>query len=186
MKNENIEYNIIYSDRKTLCIQINAKGEVTVRAPRKTGKERIEAFVESRRDWIVSHRNMLRSENGEPPELFTKGELKTLADEVAPLLAARTAYFASIIGVTYNKITVRAQRTRYGSCSSSGNISYNCILALFPPEVIDYVIIHELCHRKHMDHSKKFWSEVAKYCPDYKSCVKWQKTEARKLIARIP
>ena len=180
-----IWYMIVYSNRKTLCIQINSKGEVIVRVPRSAGIERIKEFVDSKEKWITAHIEKMKCAE-DPIESFTKEDLNRFAREIAPVLSERTAYFAKKMGVTYNRITIRAQHTRFGSCSSNGNINYNCILALFPPEVTDYVIIHELAHRRHMDHSKTFWSTVAKYCPDYKKRVEWLKTKGSIIIRRIP
>ena len=94
------------------------------------------------------------------------------------------AYFAKQIGATYGRITIRNQKTRWGSCSSKGNLNFNCLLMLAPSEVIDYVVVHELCHRKEMNHSKAFWSEVEKVLPDYKAHVKWLKDEGGNIMRR--
>ena len=101
------------------------------------------------------------------------------AVEVVP---KRVAHYAARMGVTYGRITIRHQRTRWGSCSSNGNLNFNCLLMLAPPEVLDYVVVHELCHRKYMNHSKQFWAEVAKVMPDYKKCERWLKEEGSLLI----
>lgn len=71
------------------------------------------------------------------------------------------------------RITIRSQRTRWGSCSSKGNLNFNCLLVLFPPEVIDSIVVHELCHRKHMNHSPQFYAEIEKVFPEYKKWHKW-------------
>jgi hypothetical protein len=83
----------------------------------------------------------------------------------------RVAYHAQIMGITYGRISVRDQKTRWGSCSSKGNLNFNYRLYYMPQHLMDYVIIHELSHRRQMNHSKLFWAEVQKYCPDYKKCV---------------
>ena len=90
------------------------------------------------------------------------------------------------MGVSFERITIRAQKTRWGSCSNGGNLNFNCLLMLSPPEIRDYVVIHELCHRKHMNHSPGFWREVAKHCPDYARHRKWLKDRGGALIARLP
>lgn len=94
----------------------------------------------------------------------------------------RVEYFAKVIGVTYGKITIRNQKTRWGSCSSKGNLNFNCLLMLAPSEVLDYVVVHELCHRKQMNHSKAFWLEVEKVLPNYKEVRKWLKEEGSQMI----
>ena len=88
------------------------------------------------------------------------------------------------MGVTYGRITIRNQKTRWGSCSSKGNLNFNCLLMLTPPEVIDYVVVHELCHRKEMNHSKAFWDEVAHVLPDYEKARLWLKTEGDMIMRR--
>ena len=75
--------------------------------------------------------------------------------------------------MTYGRITIRAQRSRWGSCSSKGNLNFNCLLMLTPSEIRDYVVVHELCHRIELNHSAYFWAEVARILPDYKECRKW-------------
>ena len=80
----------------------------------------------------------------------------------------KTRKFAAQMGVTYGRITIRAQRTRWGSCSSKGNLNFNYLLYYLPEELMDYVVIHELAHRKHMNHSSYFWREVERYCSDYR------------------
>jgi len=90
------------------------------------------------------------------------------------------------VGVDYGRITIRSQRTRWGSCSAKGNLNFNCLLMLCPEEVRDYVVIHELCHRKELNHSPKFWAEVEKVCPDHARQRKWLKENGGSLIARLP
>ena len=101
------------------------------------------------------------------------------------MVTERVQFYAPLIGVTYNQIAIRAQHTRWGSCSSKGNLNFNCLLALVPPEVLDYVVVHELCHRKELNHSDRFWNEVGKILPDYKDRKKWLKDNGSNLIARI-
>ena len=83
-------------------------------------------------------------------------------------ITKRASYFARLMGVSYRNITIREQKTRWGSCSSEKNLNFNWKLILAPPEVLDYVVVHELAHRKEMNHSKAFWNIVERYLPDYK------------------
>jgi len=92
--------------------------------------------------------------------------------EIKERFLAKVEYYAGIMGVTYGRITVRNQKTRWGSCSSKGNLNFNYRLAYLPEELFDYVVVHELAHRIHMNHSESFWQTVARYYPDYLSCKK--------------
>lgn len=143
----------------------------------------IRAFVKSKGSWIEKTRAKVKKDMSEPP--FSGDELRIMANDLRPVLSEKVRYFASVMNVRYGRITIRAQKTRYGSCSSKGNLNFNCILSLMPDRIVDYVVIHELCHLKHMDHSKEFWAEVEKYCSDYKDRRKWLKENGGKLISRI-
>jgi predicted metal-dependent hydrolase len=92
------------------------------------------------------------------------------------------AYYAEKLGVSYGKITLRQQKTRWGSCAANGNLNFNWLLILAPPEVLDYVVVHELCHRREMNHSQAFWKEVEKILPDYRERQKWLKDNGWRLM----
>ena len=108
-----------------------------------------------------------------------------LREKARAVVTEKVQYYAPLVGVTYNQIAIRAQHTRWGSCSNKGNLNFNCLLALVPPEVLDYVVVHELCHRKELNHSERFWNEVTKILPDYKVRKKWLKDNGSNLIARL-
>lgn len=97
------------------------------------------------------------------------------------LLAVKTAFWAKKIGVSPNRIIIKEQKTRWGSCSSLGNINYNWRIIMAPENIIDYLVIHELCHLQHMNHSANFWQLVADYSPNYMDCKNWLKTNGTKL-----
>ena len=177
-----IQYSIIRSDRKTIAIQIQPDGKVLVRAPKRMRMEEIKRFVESKAEWIEKHLSNRTEQN---QQKLTDRELKALREKARALVTDSVQYYAPLIGVTYNQIAIRAQHTRWGSCSSKGNLNFNCLLALVPMEVLDYVVVHELCHRKELNHSDRFWNEVANILPDYKCRKKWLKDNGSNLIARI-
>ena len=177
-----VQYSIIRSDRKTIAIQIQPDGKVLVRAPKRMRMEEIKIFVESKAEWIEKHLSNRTTFN---QEKLTDQEMKMLREKARALVTEKVQYYAPLIGVTYNQIAIRAQHTRWGSCSSKGNLNFNCLLALVPIEVLDYVVVHELCHRKELNHSDRFWNEVAKILPDYKVRKKWLKDNGSNLIARI-
>ncbi len=183
MKEQPIPCQIIRSDRKTISIQITPEGQVVVRCPKRMSTADIRKFVESKSDWITGHLSKQAARPAIVP--FTAEEIRALAQKALAVIPERVAYYAPRVGVTYGNITIRNQRSRWGSCSSQGNLNFNCLLMLAPPEVLDYVVVHELCHRKEMNHSVKFWAEVARILPGYSIQRKWLKENGGALIARL-
>ena len=175
-----IPYTLVRSDRKTLAIQITPAGEVILRCPRRMSKKAAEAFLSEKREWVEAHRSRCR-----PLTPLTQAELLWLVDSAKVDLTERTCRLAAQAGVDYGRITIRSQHTRWGSCSSRGNLNFNCLLMLCPEAVRDYVVIHELCHRIHMDHSPSFWAEVEKLCPDYRQHRRWLKENGASLLGRL-
>ena len=119
------------------------------------------------------------------PLRLTEEELAALVKQAKKVIPPRVAERARQIGVTYGRIAIRKQKSLWGSCSAKGNLNFNCLLMLCPEDVLDYVIVHELCHRKELNHSVRFWTEVARILPDYKQPLKWLKNEGQSIIARI-
>ena len=179
---EKIPYHLVRSDRKTMAIQIK-NGQVVVRAPHRALIRHIEEFLESKRAWIEKGIARQNAVPQYPP--FTAEEVRTMADAALVDIPKRVAYFAPIVGVTYGRITIRNQRTKWGSCSSKGNLNFNCVLMLSPEWVRDYIVVHELCHRKEMNHSVAFWAEVARVCPNYKEAEAWLKANGSATIERF-
>ncbi len=145
----NTEVTVIKSKRKTISIQIKPN-EIIVRAPTRMKQNEIEKFVETKRSWIEKHLQSVSEkqkllQNTEP---YTEEEIKYFIARAKEIISPKVEFYADKVGVTYNKITIRCQRTRWGSCSSKGNLNFNCLLALLPDEIIDSVVVHELCHRK--------------------------------------
>lgn len=181
------EITIIHSKRRTLSIQVK-HGEIIARAPMRMKEQDIYRFIESKKQWIEKHLSALsekqKSLDGIRP--FTDEEIKALSVKAKVIISERVKLFAPRIGVTYNRITIRCQRTRWGSCSSKGNLNFNCLLVLLPDEIIDSVVVHELCHLKHMNHSPQFYAEITNVFPDYKRCHLWLTQNGGMYLARIP
>ena len=181
-----MQYQLIRSDRKTLGLQIK-RGEIIVRAPKHLPQARIDAFVEAHREWIKTH--LARSEAREkrydelPP--LTIEDIRKLADEACEVIPQRVRHYAPLVGVTYGRITIRNQRSRWGSCSAKGNLNFNCLLMLAPPQVLDSVVVHELCHRKEMNHSPRFYKEVRRVFPEYDKWHGWLKQNGESLMRRL-
>ena len=185
-----IKIEIIRSSRKTLAIEIRPDMRVIVRAPYQASGSYIEQFISARADWIAEHLRMQEQKNRQcddalPVKKLSNNDIKKLADKACTCIPERVAHFAPLVGVTYGRITIRNQRTRWGSCSSRGNLNFNCLLMLTPLEVIDYVVVHELCHRKELNHSARFWNEVARVLPGYAEQEKWLKTHGNEIMKRM-
>ena len=178
-----IEYQIKRSSRRTLAIHITPEGTVEVRCPMTMPKATVESFVESKRGWIEKHLQALSTKPQEPK--LTEAERQTLARQAGEVFLERVSYYAPLVGVSFGRITIRCQRSRWGSCSSKGNLNFNCLLMLSPPEVLDYVVVHELCHLKEMNHSPKFYAEVLRVFPEYRKWQKWLKDKGDLIMARV-
>lgn len=170
---------VIRSNRKTMSIEITKEAEVLVRAPYRMPNSEIQRFLNDKADWIEKHIEKARTAKQDSRERLTEEQIRELADKAIEVLPKRVAYFANVMGVTYGRITIRNQKTLWGSCSSKGNLNFNCMLMKTPPEIQDYVVVHELCHRREMNHSKRFWAEVEKVLPDYRERRKWLKENGR-------
>lgn len=183
----NLELKIIYSLRKTIALELK-QGSLTIRAPRGIPRKEINAFLEAKRSWIEKHLAKMQKHQESLPQMepFTMEELQQLSKKALTIIPPKVQQYATIVGVDYGRITIRTQRTRWGSCSSRGNLNFNCLLLLFPEEVIDYVVVHELCHRKHMNHSADFYKEIERVLPEYRKYQRWLKENGSLALSRLP
>ena len=170
-----------------MVLEVTEEGRVIVRAPMRIPQAEIERFIQKKSQWIERSLEEMQRRKLENCNLekLSMEEIRLLADKALKVFPEKTAFFAKKMGVTYGKITIRNQKSRWGSCSAKGNLNYNCILMLAPEEVQDYVVVHELCHRKEMNHSERFWNEVEKVLPDYKERRAWLKEHGSALIERM-
>ena len=176
---------LIRARRKTLSIRITQEGNLEIRAPLGMPKGEIEAFLKEKAQWIETHRAKVLAEYTQGQEApLGEEEILTLAEQMRQRLPEKLNRHAASMGVTFGNVTIRCQQTRWGSCSSRGNLNFNCLLMLAPEEVLDYVVVHELAHRKQMNHSALFWQEVARECPDYKKPLRWLKDRGGALLSR--
>lgn len=195
-----LEYTLIRSARKTISIEITPDCRVVVRAPKRCSNQEIQEFVMSREPWARKHlskmeeRNALRKEMLGEIQPLTEAELEELTAAAKKEFPERVRKWTFIVfekdltklGKLNGRVTIRHQKTRWGSCSSKGTLNFNCLLMLAPEDVRDYVVVHELCHLLHMDHSQKFWAEVRRAMPHYKEPLKWLKQNEVALMARLP
>ena len=181
-----LKYQVIYSRRKTLGLEIR-EGKLIVRAPAGTARTEIEKLIRDKRRWIETHleKSRKRAESAAAAPKLSYGELQALGEQAVKVIPERAKYYAKKIGVQPKKITIRNQKTRWGSCSAGGNLNFNCLLMLAPTEVLDSVIVHELCHMKEMNHSERFYREVYRVFPEYDRCHRWLKEHGAELLARM-
>lgn len=176
---------LIRARRKTLSIRITQEGNLEIRAPLGMPKGEIEAFLKEKAQWIETHRAKVLAEYAQGQEApLGEEEILTLAEQMRQGLPEKLSRHAASMGVTFGRVTIRCQQTRWGSCSSRGNLNFNGLLMLAPEEVLDYVVVHELAHRKQMNHSALFWQEVERECPDYKKSLRWLKDRGGALLSR--
>lgn len=185
--NDETEFSVTRSKRKSISIEIK-EGNVLVRAPLGMKDKEIERFLLLKKDWIDKHLEIYaeRQEKLKNLKPYSKEELKEIKNEAKRKIPERVKLYAEKLGVDYNRIAIRCQHTLWGSCSSAGNLNFNCLLVLLPEEALDSVVVHELCHRKHMNHSAKFYAEVEKAFPEYKKWHKWLNENGRLYLSRLP
>lgn len=181
----NIPFQVVRSSRKTIAIQINRDGTVIVRAPRRCSQVAIDAFVQEKQEWILKQLTLCSQKETEKenrrvkvgilcmPE--TETGCLTYRSQAKQVFARKVAWYAQQMQVSYGTIAIREQKTRWGSCSSRGNLNFNWRLILAPEPVLDYVVVHELAHRKEMNHSTRFWGIVEEMMPDYRQYRGWLK-----------
>lgn len=187
LMNHPFEYDIIYSSRKTIAIQVTRDSRVLVRSPKGCSRSYIDTFVSRNEKWILKHLARAReleeqknSDSSAHPPLSAKDRSRYI--EIArDIFTRKTDYYARIMDVSYGRISIREQKTRWGSCSSKGNLNFNWRLILAPAEVLDYIVVHELAHRREMNHSKAFYAIVESVLPDYRSAQKWLREKGQTL-----
>ena len=220
-----MDYTVVRSDRKTLCIQIGPEGEVIVRAPRRCAESYIDAFVQSKAQWIESHRakqlETLEAQRefclktgdtlsfcGRPLTVkiapgcrvylskttvyLPRGDVQSIQEPLLsaykkaamPYLLERLDHWGNRMGISYRELKLSTAASRWGSCSRDGVIRISAYLLFAPEEAIDYVLIHELSHRKVFNHSPAFWAVVETYMPDWRHWRQELKVLARRLYAQ--
>ena len=161
------EYRLIRSRRRSLALQISPEGELIVRAPLRMSQREIDALVARHRDWIARHKEQFRQRQAAHPEP-TEEERQALIRRAKEELPPKAARYAALLGVRPTRITITGARTRFGSCSGKNALSFSWRLMQYPEEAIDYVVVHELAHIRHHDHSPAFYDLIASVMPDHK------------------
>lgn len=182
-----LPYTLVRSSRKSCAISIDSEGQITVRVPLRISQKEIEHLLVEKRIWIIT-RYLEAEKHRQNRPVSNLTDIQRVALEKRYIAAAkeyfpkRVAYFIQFTGGSYNRISIRDQKTRWGSCSARGTLSFNWRLMLAPPTIADYVIVHELCHLTYMNHSADFWHKVESVYPDYRTARKWLKDHGNDLV----
>ncbi len=161
-----MKYELIYSKRRTIGLSIK-DGTLIVRAPYRTPQKTVESVIKRHEAWILKNteKSLLKKEKYGN---LTEEKIKELKLEAKTYLIDKTKYYSDLMGLKYGRITITSAKTRFGSCSSKGNISFSYRLMLYPEPAREYVVVHELAHLVEMNHSPAFYKIVASVLPDYK------------------
>lgn len=182
-----LPYTLIRSNRKSCSISITPDGRITVRVPLRISDREIRHLLTDRQTWIITkYLEQQQKQARMPVSDLTDTQRAALTQRyiaaAREYFPKRAAHFQQFTGGTYNRITIRDQKTRWGSCSARGTLSFNWRLMLAPPAILDYVVVHELCHLTHMNHSPAFWQAVEAVCPDYRDSRRWLKEHGQELV----
>lgn len=161
------DYTVVRSARKTLGLQVCRDGKVIVRAPLSADDDYIAKSVDKHREWIEQNIIKQKQRAAARPEP-NEQEIMRLRQAAKEVLPQRVRYFSDLTGLYPTSIKITAAKSRFGSCSAKNGICFSLFLMQYPLEAIDYVVLHELAHIKHHNHSAAFYSLIEKYMPDYK------------------
>ena len=167
-----MEYEVVYSKRKTIGLKVTPELKLVVHAPRGLNRKIIDEIVQKHSSWIEKRINIIKEQP--LPKAVLPNEILELKEKTKEIVLPLVKKYAEQVGVTYTKVNITSAKKVFGSCTSKKHLNFSFRLALYPISAIEYVVVHELCHIKEMNHSKKFWCEVGKILPDYK--------ERRKLL----
>jgi predicted metal-dependent hydrolase len=162
---KNISYTLKrFSRQKCVRFSVSREKALLVTAPKRTPLYWIEGVLVKQQEWILRAFDSFKNE----PSYRQIGSYKTHKEKARSLISERLIHWNQFYNFQYGRISIRNQKTRWGSCSRKGNLNFSWKLAVLPEDLADYVIVHELCHLKEFNHSAKFWGLVAKTIPDYK------------------
>ena len=163
-----ISYTIKESVRaRRLRLTIRPDGSIAVSVPRRVSEKIVEGFVLQKARWILRKLNYVRKRKERIPLDSVSGNYTQDKDRALSLVQERIEYFNSHYSFRFNTLRIKNQRTRWGSCSRRGALNFNYRIVLLPAHLADYIIVHELCHLKELNHSNAFWSLVSRFIPNH-------------------
>lgn len=186
-----IEYELIRSKRRSVGFEVKPGGRIIIKIPNRMPLSSLSQMIEAKKDWLYQAylrqsskedvSQLRQEEKSDPRLIYLEKKYRQAAKQY---IYERVEYYLPLTGGHYSSIRIGDQKTRWGSCSSNKTLSFSWRLMLAPPRVLDYVVVHELCHLTHMNHSKEFWTLVASVDPDYKEHRKWLKENGDSLILK--
>ena len=160
-----MDYKVIRSRRRTMAIEITRDAQVVVRVPFLATSGQITRFVHGHTAWIEKH---VARRLANPPITYTDEQIAELKRRARSTIPERVAYYSERMGLTPAGITINAAKTRFGSCGTTNRLNFSCLLMRYPPQAIDYVVVHELAHLRHRNHGREFYALIERYLPDYR------------------
>ncbi len=156
-----------YKNSKSLKLRIKSSGELLVTSPKRLSISYINNFIAEKSEWIIEKLEYFNS-LPQPNIRVKKGDYKKYKEQARTIVQEKIKNINSYYKFSFNKISIRNQKTRWGSCSNKKNLNFNYKIALLPDHLAQYIVIHELCHLKEMNHGPNFWNLVSKTMPEYK------------------
>ena len=152
---------------KVMRLRVQNDGSVVLTVPWRMTLAAARKFLATKYEWITEARERVSRLS---PTLLTQGgaeEYRATKEQARARILERVAFYTEHYGTSYRSFSVRNQKSRFGSCSARGHLSFNYRLLFLPPHLLDYVVVHEVCHLRELNHSRRFWALVAETIPDY-------------------
>ena len=175
-----MEYNVVYSNRKSIAVCIMTDGSVVVKCPRYASKKDIEEFVNANKELIEQTRTRIL-DNLKNKIVIDYEKKIELQEKALKVIDEKVKYYSKVMNVVPTKLVIGNAKSYWGYCDTKNGLNFSWRLMLASDEAIDYVVIHELAHIKQHNHSKEFWNEVEKIIPDYRKLKLELKELAKKL-----
>lgn len=168
LHNKKVSYTLRKSNRaRRMRLAVYCDGSIVVTTPHDLNENTADKFVREKTNWIFSKLTFFRKFKGQPISKYSNDDYYMYKEKALSLVKTKVDYFSEANGFTYNKINIKNQKTRWGSCSKKGNLNFNYKILFLPENVSDYIVVHELCHLKEFNHSKRFWKLVSSIMPNY-------------------
>lgn len=165
------QYTLIRSKRKTIAVQVDSDCNITVRAPLRMSQKEIDKFLAEKKTWLEKA-VVSQLEKAKNKKEYTDSDISELRKTAKEIIPQKVEYYSKIMGVKPTSVKINSAKKRYGSCSGKNSLNFSLFLMDKDERFIDYVVVHELAHIKHHNHSKDFYKFIAEFMPDYKERMK--------------